>query len=81
MNFNKRSNDPILTQKIQLKKAEILLSQASKELHPDYNIEAIKIYDSIIKMNNQTNAAQTALEQKAICYFKIINCSASKIHL
>ena len=62
--FQQRSNDPILTQKILLKKAEILLSQASKEIHPDYNIEAVKIYDDIIKMNNETNAAQTALEQK-----------------
>ncbi|GIQ58670.1 hypothetical protein Flavo103_18060 [Flavobacterium collinsii] len=62
--LEKESNDIILTQKILLKKAEILADQASKELHPDYNIEAVKIYDSIIKLNSETNTAQSALDEK-----------------
>lgn len=62
--FQKRSNDPILNQKILLKKAEILVNQASKESHPDYNIEAVKIYDDVIKIDNKSYSAQTALEQK-----------------
>ncbi|MBF4465760.1 alpha-2-macroglobulin [Flavobacterium sp. LC2016-12] len=76
--FQQRSNDPILTQKILLKKAEILLSQASKELHPDYNIEAIKIYDEIIKLNNETSAAQTALEQKQYVISKSLTARLQK---
>jgi TonB-dependent SusC/RagA subfamily outer membrane receptor len=62
--LQQHSNDPFLTQKILLKKAELLLAQASKESHPDYKIEAVKIYDNIIKINDKTNAAQSALQQK-----------------
>jgi TonB-dependent SusC/RagA subfamily outer membrane receptor len=58
------SIDPFLTQKVLLKKAELLLAQASKESHPDYKIEAVKIYDNIIKINDKSNAAQSALQQK-----------------
>ena len=76
--FQQRSNDPILTQKILLKKAEILLNQASKESHPDYNIEALKIYDDIIKINNQTNSAQTALGQKHAVTSKSLNIRLNK---
>jgi len=76
--FQQRSNDPILTQKILLKKAEILLNQASKESHPDYNIEALKIYDNIIKINNQTNSAQTALQQKHAVTSKSLNIRLNK---
>jgi hypothetical protein len=62
--LQQQTNETILTQKILLKKAELLLTQASKELHPDYKIEAVKIYDQIIKINDKTNAAQSALQQK-----------------
>ncbi|CAA9200320.1 hypothetical protein FLA105534_03072 [Flavobacterium bizetiae] len=76
--FQKRTDNPILIQKILLKKAEILHSQASKELHPDYNIEAVKIYDDIVKINNQTSSAQTALEQKQIVTSKSLNARLQK---
>ncbi|MCD0470979.1 alpha-2-macroglobulin [Flavobacterium sp. JAS] len=62
--LQQHSNDSILTQKILLKKAEILMNQASKELHPDYNIEALKIFNNILKTDNQSNTAKTALQQK-----------------
>ncbi|QOG03709.1 alpha-2-macroglobulin [Flavobacterium sp. MDT1-60] len=62
--LQKHTNDTILTQKILLKKAELLLAQASKELHPDYKIEAVKTYDNIIKINDKTNTALSALQQK-----------------
>jgi uncharacterized protein YfaS (alpha-2-macroglobulin family) len=58
------SNDIILTQKISLRKGEILINQASKERHPDNNIQAIKIFDEIIKTNDQTNTAKEALYLK-----------------
>ncbi|KUJ63659.1 hypothetical protein AR687_00280 [Flavobacteriaceae bacterium CRH] len=76
--FQQRSNDPILTQKILLKKAEILVNQASKESHPDYNIEAVKIYDNILKINDQTFVAQTALEQKHNVTSKSLNVQFQK---
>lgn len=62
--LQQKSKDTILTQNILLKKAEILSNDASKELHPDYNIEAVKIYDDIIKINDKTNPGQTALQEK-----------------
>jgi TonB-dependent SusC/RagA subfamily outer membrane receptor len=58
------SNNILLTQKIQLEKADVLIQQASKETHPDYNIEALKILDSIIKADDQSNTAKTALIKK-----------------
>ncbi|MFH7004445.1 alpha-2-macroglobulin family protein [Flavobacterium bizetiae] len=76
--FQKRTDNPILIQKILLKKAEILHSQASKESHPNYNIEAVKIYDDIVKINNQTSSAQTALEQKQIVTSKSLNTRLQK---
>jgi TonB-dependent SusC/RagA subfamily outer membrane receptor len=76
--FQQRTENPILIQKILLKKAEILHSQASKELHPDYNIEAVKIYDDVIKINNQTYSAQTALEQKRIITSKFLTARLAK---
>ncbi|TPG40009.1 alpha-2-macroglobulin family protein [Flavobacterium pectinovorum] len=62
--LQQQTNDKILTQKILLKKTELLLAQASKEFHPDYKIEAVKMYDDIIKINDKTNESQTALQQK-----------------
>jgi TonB-dependent SusC/RagA subfamily outer membrane receptor len=76
--FQKRTDNPILIQKILLKKAEILHNLASKELHPNYNVEAVKIYDDIIKINNQTYSAQTALEQKQIITLKSLNARLQK---
>ncbi|MDA6068727.1 MG2 domain-containing protein [Flavobacterium sp. AC] len=62
--LQQQTKDKILTQKILLKKAELLLSQASKELHPNYKIDAVKMYDDIIMINDKTNESQTALQQK-----------------
>ncbi|PIF31469.1 TonB-dependent SusC/RagA subfamily outer membrane receptor [Flavobacterium sp. 9] len=76
--FQKRTDNPILIQKILLKKAEILHNLASKELHPDYNIQAVKIYDDVVKINNQTSSAQTALEQKQIVTLKSLNARLQK---
>ncbi len=76
--FQQHSNDPILTQKILLKKAEILKDQASRELHPDYNIEAVKLYDEVIKINNQSNSAQFALQQKQYVTSKYLEVELQK---
>ncbi|WP_316636366.1 alpha-2-macroglobulin family protein [uncultured Flavobacterium sp.] len=76
--LQQHSNEPILTQKILIKKAEILTDQASKELHPDYNIEALKLYNDVIKINNQSNAAQVALQQKQYITSKSLTVQLQK---
>jgi len=76
--LQQHSNDPILTQKILVKKAEILKDRASKELHPDYNIQAVKIYDDVIKINNETNAAQTARNEKQNIISKSLTAELQK---
>lgn len=76
--LQQHTEDPILTQKILLKKAEILKDQASKELHPDYNIEAVKIYNDVIKINNQSNSAQLAIQQKQYITSKSLTVQLQK---
>jgi len=73
-----KSTDKILTQKILLKKAEILLSQASKQLHPDYNIEAIKLLGKIQKIDNQSNTAKSAVNQKSLILEKALDIQLQK---
>jgi len=63
--FQKTVKDNSLIQKIQLEKASILDREASKELKPNNNIEAIAILDSIIKVNNRSNAYKLAIQRKA----------------
>jgi len=63
--FQKNVKDNSLIQKIQLEKASILDRDASKELKPNNNIEAIAILDSIIKVNNRSNAYKLAIQRKA----------------
>ncbi|MCC9071805.1 hypothetical protein LNQ49_09455 [Flavobacterium sp. F-65] len=76
--LKQRSDDIILIQKISLKKGEILIRQASKELHPDNNIQAIKIFDEIIKINNQTNTAEEALHLKQTVSLKSLTIELQK---
>ncbi|OOV18294.1 alpha-2-macroglobulin [Flavobacterium sp. LM4] len=59
-----RSKDEILTQKIKLEIGNIILNKASKETYPKNNIEAVAIFDDIIKINSQSNTAKSALAQK-----------------
>jgi uncharacterized protein YfaS (alpha-2-macroglobulin family) len=62
--LQKDAKEEILLQKIQLAKATIYVKEASKETHPDYNIKAISIIDSILAFSNKSNAYQLALQKK-----------------
>ncbi|OAB27671.1 TonB-dependent outer membrane receptor, SusC/RagA subfamily, signature region [Flavobacterium fryxellicola] len=76
--IQKVSKDPLLTQKIQLEKAIILNRHASKETHSDYNIQAIATLDSIIKINNRSNAHKHALQKIQNIQAKSLNIQLQK---
>ena len=62
--IQKETKEEIITQKIQFEKATTYNKLASKENHPDYNIKAISILDSISNFNNNSNTYKLALERK-----------------
>ncbi|MDQ6471980.1 alpha-2-macroglobulin family protein [Flavobacterium sp. LHD-80] len=62
--LQKKAEDKILIQKIQLEKVQYLLPLASKTLHPDYNTKALAILDSVIQVNNRSNEYKKAISQK-----------------
>jgi len=62
--LQKKTKDEILLQKIQLEKANAYSSLASKEIHPDYNIKAIAILDSILSIKNHSNPYKLAFKKK-----------------
>lgn len=76
--MQKESKDLILTQKIQLEKADILNNLASKETHPDYNIKAVATLDSIISINNRSNAHKLAIQKKQNISSKSLNIQLQK---
>ncbi|MDN3671845.1 alpha-2-macroglobulin family protein [Flavobacterium branchiarum] len=76
--LQKSTKEEHLIQKIQLQKAILLEQQASKLTYPDYNIKAITILDSIIKINNRSNAYKLALERKGNITSKSINIELQK---
>ncbi|MFV8355287.1 carboxypeptidase-like regulatory domain-containing protein [Flavobacterium sp. XS1P32] len=76
--LQKESRDQILTQKIQFEKALILNNLASKETYPDYNIKAVATLDSIIDINNRSNAHKLALQKKQNISSKSLNIQLQK---
>lgn len=76
--LQKKSKEKILTQKIKLEIANILLKQASKETHPKNNIEALAIFDHIIKLDNKSNTVQSALAQKQEILSKTLSVQLQK---
>lgn len=73
-----KSKDEMLSQKIKLEIASILLKQASKETSPKNNIQAVAIFDEIIKINNQSNASKSALAQKQELLSKTLSIKLQK---
>ena len=63
-NLQNEIKDAFSIQKIQLEKAFFYSRKASKETHPDYNIRSISLLDSIISVNNRSNAYKLAVQQK-----------------
>ncbi|GGA63820.1 hypothetical protein GCM10008015_00900 [Flavobacterium palustre] len=76
--LQKQSKDSLIIQKIQLEKAAILSSLASKETHPDYNTQAITILDSIIGVNNFSNSYKLAIQKKQVIDSKSLNIQMLK---
>jgi TonB-dependent SusC/RagA subfamily outer membrane receptor len=62
--LRKNSKDEFFVQKVQLERAAILVELASKETHPDYNIKAISILDSITNVKNDSNTYKLAVQKK-----------------
>jgi uncharacterized protein YfaS (alpha-2-macroglobulin family) len=62
--FQKNTKDEMFLQKIQFEKATIYTKLASKTDHPEYNIKAVSILDSIISVKNRSNAYQLAIQKK-----------------
>ncbi len=76
--LQKSTNDEILIQKIQLEKALFFVVKASKNQYPDYNVKAVEILDSILKINNRSNAYKSALIQKQNLLSKSITIQLQK---
>ncbi|MBF4485928.1 carboxypeptidase-like regulatory domain-containing protein [Flavobacterium sp. CSZ] len=70
--LQKNTTDDLLIQKIHLEKAAFLIQKASKKTHPDYNIKALATLDSIIKVNNRSNAYKLAIQKKENILYKSI---------
>jgi len=62
--LQKNVKEELLQQKIQLAKATIYTKEASKDAHPDYNIKAIQLLDSILAIPNHSNAFKVAQQKK-----------------
>jgi hypothetical protein len=76
--FEKETQDKNLIQDIKLQKAEILIEKASKELYPNNNIEALKIIDEIIKIDDNTNTSKLASFKKREILSKFLSVQLQK---
>ncbi|MBE8727694.1 MG2 domain-containing protein [Flavobacterium hungaricum] len=76
--LQRNAKEEFLIQKIQLEKAQYLMQNASKKTNPDYNIQAITILDSIIKISNRSNAYKTAVSQKQKLLAKSVSVQLQK---
>lgn len=76
--LEKETQDKNLIQDIKLQKAEILIEKASKELYPNNNIEALKIIDEIIKIDDDSNASKLASLKKREIISKLLSVKLQK---
>ncbi|MBZ4042036.1 alpha-2-macroglobulin family protein [Flavobacterium hibisci] len=60
----KETQDKNLIQSIKLEQAQILLEEASKELHPNNNNKALEVLDEVIKIDESSNNAKLAISKK-----------------
>lgn len=63
-NFQKRTDDSLLIQKIQFEKAIIFERQASKEKNKFHNAKAVAVLDSILSSEKKSNAFKKAAQKK-----------------
>ena len=76
--LQKSTIDVNLIQKIQLEKASFLEKNASKTVHTDYNIRAIATLDSVIKVDNKSNAYRLALSKRENILAKSLHIQLQK---
>lgn len=76
--LQKKTDNVLLIQNIQLEKASFLSQNASKEINPDNNIKAISILDSILQINNRSNAYKLAMQKKENILYKTLNVQLQK---
>ncbi|UQD56047.1 MG2 domain-containing protein [Flavobacterium sp. K5-23] len=68
-----QNSDPETQQTIQLEKAKLYASLASKDTYPDYNIKALTLLDSILIIKNRSNAHKIAGQKKQNIEDKVLN--------
>jgi TonB-dependent SusC/RagA subfamily outer membrane receptor len=78
ISLEKETKDAIEPQKIQLEKATVYAKLASKEAHPDYNTKAISELESVLKINNNSNAYKLAIQKKEELLSKTIQVELQK---
>jgi len=76
--LQKKTDNVLLIQNIQLEKADFLSRNASKQINPENNIKAIAILDSILQINNKSNAYKLALKKKENILYKTLNVQLEK---
>ena len=76
--FQKKIRDTSVIQKVQLERAHLYSSMASKEEHPDYNAIAIKILDSILKVESRSNSYKNAFIRKQSLLAKSVDIQLQK---
>jgi len=76
--LKKKTDNILLIQNIQLEQASFLSQNASKEINPDNNIKAISILDSILQINNRSNAYKLAMQKKENILYKSLNVQLQK---
>ncbi|QLC67397.1 carboxypeptidase-like regulatory domain-containing protein [Flavobacterium sp. LPB0248] len=76
--LQKKTDNILLIQNIQLEKASFLSENASKTVNPDNNIKAIAVLDSILQINNRSNAYKLAIQKKENILYKSLNVQLEK---
>ncbi|WP_433833805.1 MG2 domain-containing protein [Flavobacterium anhuiense] len=76
--FQKNTNDTVVIQNIQLQKAYYLNESVSKATNSDHKIKAVAILDSVIKINNKSNAYKFAIQTKDNILLKDLNVQIRK---
>ncbi|WP_304198676.1 MG2 domain-containing protein, partial [Flavobacterium alvei] len=76
--IQKNTKDELLLQKIQFEKASIFSKLATKTAHPDYNIKAVSVLDSITNVKNNSNTYKLALQKKQTIKTKTLTVQLQK---
>ncbi len=73
LRMQKQNPDTYLSQRLLLEKALLYQKLASKTEHPDYNIKAVALCDSVLSIKNRSNAYNAAMQAKGKIQSKILS--------